>query len=70
MKLTDISSDINEWFSGSGPLANVVISSRVRLARNLAGYKFLTQCSDAERAEILKKLKDVLMSLKLGDEIS
>ncbi|MFC1739377.1 ATP--guanido phosphotransferase [Planctomycetota bacterium] len=70
MKLTDISSDINEWFSGSGPLANVVISSRVRLARNLAGYKFLTQCSDAERAEILKKLKDVLMSLKLGDEVS
>jgi len=69
MKLTDISSDINEWFSGSGPLADVVISSRIRLARNLAGCKFLSRCSTAERREILKKLKDVLMSLDLGDKV-
>ncbi len=70
MKLTDISNDINEWFSGSGPLSDVVISSRVRLARNLAGYKFLNKCSNNERKEILKKLKDVLMLLDLGDEVS
>jgi protein arginine kinase len=70
MKLTDISNNINEWFSGSGPLADVVISSRIRLARNLAGYKFLSRCSDDERKEILKKLKDILMSLDLSDEIS
>ena len=69
MKLTDISSDINEWFDGSGPLSDVVISSRVRLARNLAGYKFLSKCSNAEKAQILRKLKDVIMSLQLGDEI-
>jgi protein arginine kinase len=70
MKLTDISNDINEWFDGSGPLSDIVISSRVRLARNLAGYKFLSRCSSAEKSEILKKLKDVLMSLELGDKVS
>ncbi|MGB2806912.1 MAG: protein arginine kinase [Sedimentisphaerales bacterium] len=69
MKLTDLSSDINEWFSGSGPLADIVISSRIRLARNLAGYKFLNRCSTDEKSEILKKLKDVLMSLDLGDKV-
>jgi len=69
MKLTDISNDINEWFSGSGPLADIVVSSRIRLARNLAGYKFLRHCSTAEKMEILEKLKDVLMSLDLGDTI-
>jgi protein arginine kinase len=69
MKLTDLSSDINEWFDGSGPLADIVMSSRVRLARNLAGYKFLTRCSTPEKAEILKKLKDILMSLELGDVV-
>ena len=69
MKLTDISSDINEWFGGSGPLADIVISSRVRLARNLAGYKFLSHCSTAEKTEILKRLKNALMSLELGDKI-
>jgi protein arginine kinase len=70
MKLTDISNDINEWFSGTGPSADVVISSRIRLARNLAGHKFLSRCSDSEKAEILKKLKDILMSLDLGDKVS
>ncbi len=69
MKLTDISGDINEWFSGSGPLADVVISSRIRLARNLAGHKFLSRCSASERSAILKELRDVLMPLELGDKI-
>ena len=70
MKLTDISGNINEWFSGSGPSADVVISSRIRLARNLAGHKFLSRCSNTEKTAILKKLKEAVMSLSLGDEIS
>jgi protein arginine kinase len=69
MKLTDISGGINEWFSGEGPLGDVVISSRVRLARNIAGYKFLAACSTAEKAEVLKKLKEIVMGLDLGDEV-
>jgi len=69
MRLTEISNDINDWFSGSGPLADIVISSRIRLARNLAGYKFLAKCSDDEKTRILSKLKAVLTSLDLGDEV-
>jgi len=69
MKLTDISNDINEWLSVSGPQADVVISSRIRLARNLGGHKFLSRCSDAEKAEILEQLREALMSLDLGDKI-
>jgi len=69
MKLTELSNNINEWFDGSGPLADIVISSRIRLARNIAGHKFLSRCSAAERSAILKKLRDALMSLELGDKI-
>ena len=69
MKLTDISNDINEWFDGSGPLADIVISSRIRLARNLAGHKFLSRCSDKEKSAILDKLRDIMMSLDLGDKV-
>lgn len=68
MKLTDISSNVNEWFNGSGPMADVVISSRIRLARNLAGYKFLSRCSAGERTEILRKLREAVSSLDLGDQ--
>ena len=70
MELTNISNNINEWFDGSGPLCDIVISSRIRLARNLAGYKFLSRCSNDEKAEILQKLKDALMSIDIGDEIT
>lgn len=70
MKLTDISNDINEWFNGSGPQADIVVSSRIRLARNIAGHKFLSRCTNTEKAEILGKLRDVIMPLELGDEIS
>jgi protein arginine kinase len=69
MELTDISNDINEWFDGSGPRADIVISSRIRLARNLAGHKFLSRCSNHEKSEILGRLKDVMMSLDLGDKV-
>src|SRR5512143_3869020 len=68
MKLTDISHDINEWFSGAGPLGDIVVSSRIRLARNLAGHKFLNSCSDEEKTAILESLKAVITSLDLGDE--
>ena len=69
MKLNDLSSDINEWFNGTGPMSEVVISSRIRLARNIAGYKFLSRCSLEERSEILNRLRDILMSLELGDKV-
>jgi len=69
MKLTDMSSRASSWFDGSGPLADIVISSRVRLARNLAGYKFVSACNFTQQREILKKLKDVLMGLALTDEV-
>jgi len=69
MKLTEISGNLNEWLSDSGPMSDVVLSSRIRLARNLAGYNFLGGCTDGERSEILKRLKDVLLGLDLGDRM-
>ncbi|HUW20303.1 MAG TPA: protein arginine kinase [Sedimentisphaerales bacterium] len=69
MKLTDLSANINEWFDGSGPRADIVISSRIRLARNLAGHNFLSHCSITERSAILRQLRDALMSLDLGDKV-
>lgn len=70
MKLTDISNDINEWFSGAGPLSDIVMSSRIRLARNLAGRKFVSCCTNEEKAEILDTLKEVLLSLDIQDDLT
>ncbi|MEM7754643.1 MAG: protein arginine kinase [Planctomycetota bacterium] len=43
-----------EWLTGAGPHADVVLSSRVRLARNLAGFPFMPRASRSDRAEVLE----------------
>ena len=41
-----------EWLSGGGAEADVVVSSRVRLARNVAGFPFLTRAAEEKRAAV------------------
>ena len=49
------------WISTEGPHHEVVMSCRVRLARNLAGFPFVNRTSAAQRHEILHMTKSVLL---------
>lgn len=44
------------WFTGEGPDADVIISSRVRLARNISGYKFPPAMDAEERRAVIAAL--------------
>ncbi len=46
------------WLDGSGPQSDIVISSRIRLARNLAQFPFLSRADDFERTEIENLLRE------------
>lgn len=46
------------WFKKSGKDNDIVLSSRVRLARNLADYPFVNKLSDSQRKEIISKLRE------------
>lgn len=54
------------WYLQNGKDSDVVISSRVRLVRNLNGFKFLSKCSKEEQEKILEKLKEIVPSLGYG----
>ena len=69
MMLNDMSRHISNWFDGSGPHADIVISSRIRLARNLAGYKFLPRLTPESQGEVLEKLREAILSLDLGEKV-
>src|SRR6476659_1739419 len=57
-----------EWLRGSGPESDIVISSRIRLARNLAEFPFISRASQADRTEIETLLRDrVLQMQESGD---
>jgi protein arginine kinase len=61
MKLTDLTKQAGEWLRGGGPMEDVVISCRARLARNLAGEPFLSRCTDAQKKAIESRLRKVLL---------
>ena len=50
-----------EWLRGTGPESDIVISSRVRLARNLEGFPFLVRASLGQRREIEKVLRQAVL---------
>ena len=54
------------WYLQNGKDSDVVISSRVRLNRNLIGYNFLKKCTKEEKESILEKIKEIVPSLGYG----
>jgi protein arginine kinase len=60
---------IGVWLEGSGPLGDIVISSRVRLARNVAGFLFFSQAEAQEQAELLHFVRDKVMATELKKDL-
>jgi protein arginine kinase len=63
VKLSRIISNTGEWLSGSGPHDEIVVSSRVRLARNLTGKPFPGWSKKAERVAVLGEIRTVVEAL-------
>jgi len=58
VKLEDLAGQCGEWLRGSGPESDIVISSRIRLARNLAEFPFIRKCTDQDRAQVERVLRE------------
>ena len=46
------------WLDASGDHADIVLSTRIRLARNVEGYAFTTRARDGERLRVLSQVRD------------
>jgi protein arginine kinase len=57
MKFSQVMSSAGEWLRGEGPHHQVVVSSRVRLARNLRQRAFPGWAKKAERTQVLELIK-------------
>ena len=55
-----------EWLRGQGADADVVISSRVRLARNLKGFPFVKRAARPVRERILEIVRERLLGADLA----
>ncbi|TET32801.1 MAG: protein arginine kinase [Planctomycetota bacterium] len=66
MELTDLAERAGEWLSGTGPESDIVISCRIRLARNLRGFTFLTRASDEEKKLLEQSISGRLAEIDFG----
>ena len=64
MTLDDLLNNTGEWIRCTGPVCDIVMSSRVRLARNLANYPFSHWASKKEQETILTIAKENILSVK------
>jgi len=69
MKLADLTQRAGEWLRGAGPMHDVVISSRARLARNLAGMPFLSKCAPIQQKEIETRLKQDVLAAGVAEKV-
>ncbi len=51
------------WLDASGPHSDIVISTRLRLARNVVGYAFTSRARDGERLRMLAQVREALTQL-------
>lgn len=56
------------WIDGSGDHSGVVLSTRVRLARNVEGYAFSGRAREGERLRVLAQVRDALSSVAAAQD--
>ena len=70
MEIKDLSDNTGEWLRGTGKESDIVISSRVRLARNVAGYPFLSRANLKQRKEIESLLRKTIIERNIARDVS
>jgi protein arginine kinase len=68
VKFEQLAQQTGEWMRGNGPESDIVMSSRVRLARNLADFPFIRKCTPQDRSAIAATVRKAFEALPLGEE--
>src|SRR5437879_4146482 len=70
MDLENLTKTSGEWLRGTGPESDIVISSRIRLARNLAAFPFTNRATAHQKGEIETLLRERIAKLELDPTLS
>lgn len=70
MKTSDITGNGTEWLRGSGSEADIVLSSRIRLARNVADFPFVVRMGAEQQAELADFLEHGILAANLAPNMN
>ena len=68
MRPSDLASEVGEWLRGEGPMSEIVVSSRARLARNLADFKFVSRLGASIRSGAEETIRAAITSSGVAPE--
>lgn len=57
---------MSKWYELPAPHEDIVLSSRIRLARNLSDFPFESRMSDDQRRQLADKVKAALQDIPVG----
>src|SRR5207253_6834393 len=70
MNLDNLTHASGEWLRGTGSESDIVISSRIRLARNLAAFLFTNRASPHQKSETESMLRERIAKLETDPRLS
>ena len=70
MNMDSLAQSNGEWLRAIGPEADIVISSRIRLARNLSSFPFTNRSNAHQKAEIEQYLKSRLEKIDFNPRLT
>lgn len=69
MNLDSLLPNLGEWLRGTGPDVDVVVSTRLRLARNLAQFPFTGRATHPQKSEIEGRVREVVAKGELSQKL-
>ncbi len=70
MQTPDRAGKGGEWLKGSGPESDIVLSSRIRLARNISDFPFPARATDRQRQELCNLLRDKILECNFAPDMT
>jgi len=70
MRLDDLLNHTSEWLKGSGPHSDIVISSRIRLARNLDKVPFPHMADKEQGEQLLQTVQEAIQRINYPKNIA
>ena len=66
MTIDELVQSKRDWLRNEGPDSEIVVSTRIRLARNLAPFSFVSRLSNAERTRVIETLRKAIRKTSFG----
>jgi len=60
---------LGPWLKGEGPQNDIVISSRIRLARNISGFPFISKATELDRQRIEEAVYQAVTNVHEKDDL-